>query len=151
MPATKLFGKSPAGLNSTGASDLQIHYDNVRAYRTDQLEPALKWLISILEVQKKWLDKPDNFDWEFPSLTSPTEVEWADIKKKYAEIDAMYIDRGAIDPVECWQERFGQGGFNTNITLSKPDLEPLQSEIDTELDDIINNNEKNVNNEEKNM
>ena len=63
----------------------------------------------------------------------------------------MYIDRGAIDPVECWQERFGQGVFNTNITLSKPDLDPLPSEIDPELDDIINYNEKNVNNEEKKM
>lgn len=149
VPATKLFGKSPSGLNSTGASDMQIHYDNVRAYRADQLEPAVNWIVSMLRVQKKWLSKPQNFDWEFPSLTSPTEVEWADIKKKYAEIDAIYIDRGAIDPVECWQERFSSGSFNTNISLSKPDIENVPHEIDKDLEEILNPKEKKSESEQK--
>ena len=150
LPGSKLFGKSPGGLNSTGESDLQFHYDNVRAYRANQIEPALQWLLKILATQKKWLNKPKNFDWSFPSLTSPSESEWAEIKKKYAEIDAIYIDRGSIDPVESWQERFGQGEFQTNIILSRPTLETLPDEIDSELDDIINNR-GNVKSEEQKM
>jgi hypothetical protein len=47
----------------------------------------------------------------------------------------MYIDRGAIDPSECWQERFGQGSFQTNITLAKPDNELL--EIDEDNKDLL--------------
>ena len=135
IPATRLFGKSPAGLNATGTSDMQNWYDIVRAYRGDQIEPCLKWLIDILKNQKSWTKKPTNWEWEFPSLTAPSEGEWADIKKKYAEIDCMYIDRGAIEPSECWQERFGQGSFQTNITLAKPDNELL--EIDEGNEDLL--------------
>ncbi|MDA0844008.1 MAG: DUF1073 domain-containing protein, partial [Bacteroidetes bacterium] len=133
IPATRLFGKSPGGLNATGTSDLQNWYDIVRAYRTDQVEPCLDWLLDILKAQKSWNDKPKIWEWEFPSLTAPSEGEWADIKKKYAETDAIYMDRGAIDPVECWQERFGRGEFHVNIQLSKPDLE---EDIEIEEDNL---------------
>ena len=133
IPATRLFGKSPGGLNATGTSDLQNWYDIVRAYRGDQVEPCLNWLLDILKAQKIWSDKPKIWDWEFPSLTAPSEGEWADIKKKYAEIDCMYIDRSAIDPAECWQERFGRGEFHVNIQLSKPDLE---EDIEVEEDNL---------------
>lgn len=123
IPKTKLFGSSPAGLNSTGTSDLQQWYDTVRSYRSDQVEPCINWLIEIVKHQQSWQTKPTNYEWEFPSLTAPSELEWADIKKKHAEIDWGYIDRGAIDPVEAWQERFGKGDFHINIKLSKPGLE----------------------------
>jgi len=123
IPKTRLFGSSPAGLNSTGKSDLQQWYDTVRSYRSDQVEPCINWLIDLLKHQKDWKTKPKSYEWEFPSLTSPSELEWADIKKKHAEIDAIYIDRGAIDPVEAWQERFGKGEFHINIKLKSPELE----------------------------
>lgn len=134
IPKTKLFGSSPAGLNSTGKGDLQQWYDVVRSYRSDQVEPCINWLIEILKHQQSWKNKPSSFEWEFPSLTAPSELEWADIKKKHAEIDWGYIDRGAIDPVEAWQERFGKGDFHININLSKPtidkDIEIAEENLD---------------------
>ncbi len=125
IPATRLFGKSPSGLNSTGQSDMQNWYDIVRSYRADQVEPCINWIIDILKSQKEWRDKPKSYEWEFPSLTAPSEVEWAEIKKKHAEIDAIYIDRGGIDAAEAWQERFGKNNFHINIQLSKPVYEDV--------------------------
>ena len=125
IPATKLFGRSPAGLNSTGTSDLNNWYDIVRGYRTDQIEPVITWALELIKNQSEWKAKPLNWEWEFPPLTSPSDVELSKIKKEQAEIDCMYIDRGAIDPIECWQERFGQGSFQINIKLSKPENDTL--------------------------
>jgi phage-related protein (TIGR01555 family) len=123
IPATKLFGRSPGGLNSTGASDIQNWYDIIRSYQTDQLEPAINWLIEILKHQKEWQKKPTQYHWRFSSLTAPSESEWADIKKKYAEIDCMYIDRGGIDASDAWQARFGKGEFEVNIKLDPPEID----------------------------
>ena len=127
-PATKLFGRSPAGMNSTGDSDMKNYYDMVGAYRSDQVQPAIDWIVGLLEHQKTWKIKPETFNWEFPSLVNPSDLETAKIKKEYAEIDCMYIDRGAIDASETWQQRFGQEKFNYNIKLSVPDTESLLEE-----------------------
>lgn len=139
IPATRLFGRSPAGMNATGKSDMQNWYDIVSAYRENQIEPCMTWLIEILQAQKNWKKKPESLEWEFPSLTEPSESEWADIKKKYAEIDALYIDRGAIDPIEVWQERFGSGVFQSNIQVSKPEIENV-IEVEEENKDLLSKN-----------
>lgn len=119
-PATKLFGRSPAGMNATGDSDMKNYYDMVGAYRSDQVQPAIDWIIELLKHQKIWKNKPKTFDWEFPSLVATSDLETAKIRKEYAEIDWGYIDRGAIDASETWQQRFGQEKFNYNIKLSVP-------------------------------
>ena len=75
--------------------------------------------------QKTWKNKPKTFDWEFPSLVATSDLETAKIRKEYAEIDCMYIDRGAIDASEAWQQRFGQEKFNYNIKLSEPETDTL--------------------------
>ena len=127
-PATKLFGRSPAGMNSTGDSDMKNYYDMVGAYRSDQVQPAIDWIVELLEHQKTWKIKPKTFDWEFPSLVATSDLETAKIKKTYAEIDWGYIDRGAIDAAETWQQRFGQEKFNYNIKLSEPETDILLEE-----------------------
>jgi phage-related protein (TIGR01555 family) len=49
MPATKLFGRSPAGLNATGESDVRSWYDEVACYRTRQIKPGLGQLLAITD------------------------------------------------------------------------------------------------------
>jgi len=140
-PATKLFGKSPGGLNSTGVSDMKNYYDMVDSYRSDQIEPAINWIINLLESQKVWKKKPANFEWSFPSLITPSDLETAQIKEIYSKIDATYIDRAAIDASEAWQQRFGQEKFNINITLSEPKKEEVESDVTEEdkklLEEIV--------------
>ena len=135
IPASRLFGRSPAGLNSSGESDLKNWHDIVSAYREDQIEPCLTWLITILQNQQSWQRKPANFDWTFPALHNPSEKELAEIKKQYAEIDIMYADRGGISASEAWQERFGQREFQRDIKLTR--AEDLSEEIDEGTKDLI--------------
>ncbi len=117
IPATRLFGRSPSGLNSTGQGDMQNYYDSVRGYRSDSIEPCIDWLIQIIAAQKSWKGKTSNLHWEFPSLTAPTEIEKADIAEKYAKIDLMYANANAIDARDAYKERFGHGKFHTDIKI----------------------------------
>jgi phage-related protein (TIGR01555 family) len=110
IPATKLLGRSPAGMNATGESDMRQWYDVVQAYRGDEVEPLLRWLVGLIEAQSEWTDRPEEMDWTWPSLYQPTEAEWADVKLKIAQADAVYLDRGAADPEYLYHLRYG-GAF----------------------------------------
>ena len=110
IPATKLLGRSPAGMNATGESDMRQWYDVVQAYRGDEVEPLLRWLVGLIEAQSDWTDRPDEMDWTWPSLYQPTEAEWADVKLKIAQADAVYLDRGAADPEYLYHLRYS-GAF----------------------------------------
>jgi uncharacterized protein len=129
IPASRLFGRSPAGLNSSGENDIKNWHDIVSSYREDQIEPCLRWLIEMLQNQHSWDSKPSTFYWTFPALNNPSELELAEIKKKYAEIDVMYADRGGIDISEAWHERFGTGEFQRDINLRKPEDNDIEEDI----------------------
>jgi len=128
IPASRLFGRAPSGLNASGESDQKNWHDIVSSYREDQIEPCLTWLIEILENQQNWKNRPQEFTWTFPLLHNPSEVELAEIRKKYAEIDAIYIDRGGISASQSWQERFGTGQFQRDIQLAKVEYEEAEAE-----------------------
>lgn len=138
IPATRLFGDSPSGMNATGKGDLQCYYDTVRAYRAEQLEPAIDFVFKLLFAQKSWKNKPVSDAWEFVSLTAPTELEQAQIRKIYAEIDCLYIDRGAIDATEIAQERLYKDGKFHELPVVKPlhdeQLEVMPNNIDLLID-----------------
>ena len=119
IPATKLMGRAPAGLNSTGESDIRQWYDVVQAYRENDIAPCVDWIIELLNLQRAWprSDRPESMEWSWPSLWQPTEKEWADIKKTNAETDAIYIDRSGMNAEYVVNQRFGQKDYQPDITL----------------------------------
>lgn len=94
-PMTKLFGRSPAGMNATGESDLQNYYDYVDTLRESKLRPALQKLLPILAASV-WGIVPDELDIVFPSLWTPTAREMADITKSKAETVISVFQAGLI-------------------------------------------------------
>ena len=64
-PMTKLFGRSPAGMNATGESDLQNYYDYVDSQREAKLRPALERLLPVMAMSA-WGAVPDNLQIDFP-------------------------------------------------------------------------------------
>lgn len=132
IPATKLMGRSPNGLNATGESDIRQWYDVVQAYRRDEIEPALQWLVGLIDAQSEWTDRPESMDWQWPPLHQPTEAEWADVKLKTAQADAIYIDRGAAEPEYLYHLRYGQGEFRPDAQYTQQGLEEfLAAQIGT--------------------
>ena len=84
IPVTKLFGRSPAGMNATGESDLRNYYDYVDTLREAKLRPILEKLLPVLAMSA-WGAVPDGLDITFPPLWPPTAAEVAEIALKKAQ------------------------------------------------------------------
>ena len=84
IPVTKLFGRSPAGMNATGESDLRNYYDYVDTLREAKLRPILEKLLPVLAMSA-WGAVPDGLDISFPPLWTPTAAEVAEIALKKAQ------------------------------------------------------------------
>ncbi|MFT9498033.1 DUF1073 domain-containing protein [Anaerosolibacter sp.] len=110
IPYTLLFGRSPAGMNSTGESDLENYYNMVRQIQKRLLSEPLIKLIKLIFLSQSGPTKgkePDNWSLEFNPLWLPSDEEKAKTDKMAAEKDKVeaetakiYVDIGALDPSE---------------------------------------------------
>lgn len=114
IPVTRLWGRSPAGENATGESDMRQYYDDVSAMQETEVEPPLTRLIEIIGRQEKISDT--SFVWN--PLWQPTAKEQAETDKSNAETDQIYIQTAVLTPEEVYNERFPDG------TYTKPLLPP---------------------------
>lgn len=96
IPATKLFGRSPAGMNATGESDLQNYNDHVDGLRESVLRPILERLLPVL-LMSAWGDVPDDVDISFPPLSTPSAVELSRIAREKTETVISAFQAGLID------------------------------------------------------
>ena len=102
-PVTKLFGRSPAGLNATGEADMQNYYDYIDGLRETQLRPIIERLLPIMAMSA-WGMIPDDLQIDFPPMSTPNAVETADIadRKTGAVLAAYQAD--LIDKETALQE-----------------------------------------------
>lgn len=96
IPVTKLFGRSPAGMNATGESDLQNYYDYIDSLRESTLKPIIYKLLPILAMSA-WGAVPDDMDISFPPLWTPTAKEVSEIVKAKTETVIAAFQAGLID------------------------------------------------------
>ena len=108
IPSAILFGRAPAGMNSTGKSDLENYYNMVERIRKRILKPNLSRLIWLLGLAKDYnLNLPQEYSIEFAPLwnlsgkeKAETEKLIADTQKQKADAAKIYHDLGAIDAKE---------------------------------------------------
>jgi phage-related protein (TIGR01555 family) len=132
MPVTKLFGQSPAGLNTTAEGDLTFWYDRVAGRQKVDLKKPLKYLIRLL-----WLAKdgptngvePKSWSMEFEKLWQLSQDEETSARKIQAETDAVYIDTGVLTVDEVAQSRFGGDRYSFETQL---DQEMREAEAEAE-------------------
>lgn len=93
-PMTKLFGRSPAGMNATGESDLKNYYDYVNSQRESKLRPVIEKLLPVMEMST-WGIAPD-LSVDFPPLWTPTAKEIAEIAKGKAETVVSAYQAGLL-------------------------------------------------------
>lgn len=95
-PMTKLFGRSPAGMDATGEGDLKNYYDYVDSQREAKLRPALEKLLPVL-CMSAWGYVPDDLEISFPPLWTPTAKEVAEIAKSKAETITTAYQAGLLN------------------------------------------------------
>lgn len=67
IPVTKLFGRSPAGMNSTGEADLQNYYDFIDDVREGIFKSVVLKLLPIIALSA-WGEIPEDLDYNFRSM-----------------------------------------------------------------------------------
>lgn len=112
IPHTKLLGESPDGSNATGNSTTTGWYDYVDSQRKEYLAPKI---MSITQKLNPGL--PNNLVVEFESLWQLDDNEDADVRLKVAQTDAVYLDRGVLDPAEVAVSRFGGDSYSRETEL----------------------------------
>lgn len=108
IPGTKLFGRAPGGMNSTGESDTRNYYDELDSARKQMLLPQLEGLIRALYLERG--NEPQAWSIKANPLWQMDEAEAATVRKTTAEADAVYIDRGVFSPTDVMFARMQEDG-----------------------------------------
>jgi len=103
IPVTKLFGRSPAGMNSTGESDLRNYYDVIEQEQEARLRPALEKLLPVMCMSTLGYI-PEDLDFQFNPVQTPTDEQLGDQVKWKTEAILQVHDRGILPDKVALQE-----------------------------------------------
>lgn len=145
IPITLLFGRAPAGLNATGDADIRNFYDMIKQLQEYKLKPVLEKLVRYMmkaEYGSFYGEEPENWSIQFAPLWQNTEEQEANLRRTVAETDAIYIDRGILDPEEVAISRFGGDRWSMNTVIdikareggfSDYEMKELEKKVEQEL------------------
>jgi len=138
IPQTILFGRSPAGMNSTGESDNESWYSFVERIQKRMLKGNLRYLTSIIfaaGINSGKLKEFPSFEIEFNPLWTQSEAEKADLDLKKAQTaqtraaTAMtYIQNDVVTPEEVRKNLADSDEFDVETMLDDIPEDELMSE-----------------------
>lgn len=148
IPQTILFGRSPAGMNSTGDSDLENYYNMVENIQKQNMKANVRTVINLILKQGMYegdIEAIPKFKVKFTALWSISDSEQADIEQKKAQteqtkaqIAQTYIDAGVLDASEVRKSLSLNGDFVIEDLIDEDDIE-LPPEEDIPMEDEGNN------------
>lgn len=114
IPATRLLGQSPAGLNSTGEADLRNYYDRVSAMQEIEMTPALLRLDECL-IRSALGSRDPSIYYSWAPLWQMTDKERADIFKTKADAARAIAGTGGMSPELIPIEALSDGLVNALV------------------------------------
>lgn len=102
-PVTKLFGRSPAGMNSTGESDMRNYYDYIDGLRETDFRAIIERLLPIMALSA-WGQIPDDLEIDFPPMQTPNAKETTEIAERKANTVLAVYQNDLIDSATAKQE-----------------------------------------------
>ena len=97
IPATRLLGKSPDGMNATGESDMQNYADLVAARQSMEIEPLIGPVLDECLIRSALGERPEEIWYTWNPIYKPSAKVQADTQKVRAETFKIETDTGAID------------------------------------------------------
>jgi phage-related protein (TIGR01555 family) len=104
IPLVRLFGQSPAGLNSSGESDLRTYYDNVNQQQERRLRRPVTRLMDVLGRSVLGRPLPEGFAYAFRSLWQLSDTEKATNAKTTTDAVVAAYDADLIDKPTAMKE-----------------------------------------------
>lgn len=107
IPQTKLFGRSPEGMDASGDSQVRDWYDQVASEQERQVIPAIKYLVGLIDQSMG--GAPDDRDVIANPLWQPTQQEQATTLESVSNAVSRMFEVGAVTPEAAARtlERFG--------------------------------------------
>lgn len=127
IPQTILFGRSPAGMNATGSSDMENYYNYVEKIQKRMVKNNLRYLLQIIfkaGVNTGKIEDVPKINIEFSPLWSMSEMEKASLEQTKAATQqvkaattAAYVDMGVLDPSEVRAKLAEEDEYNVETIL----------------------------------
>lgn len=110
IPATKMYGRSPEGMNSTGESDMQNYYEMISENQSTSLQDNWTKLLPVICMSEIGY-VPDDLDFEFEAIENVKEEEIADLIGKKSDSVIKAYEANLITQKEAREElkEIGQG------------------------------------------
>lgn len=131
IPQTLLFGRSPAGENATGASDLENYYNFVERIQKLMLKRNLRYLLDILfraGIASGEIDEEPDYKLVFNPLWSLSDAEQATVEQTKASASLtkaqtaqIYVDMQALDPSEVRRKLASDDEFTVEEIIDEED------------------------------
>lgn len=131
IPVTKLFGRSPSGMDATGESDLQNYYDMIGEKQETLLRPVLNKLLPPLCLSV-FGAIPDDLDFDFDPVAEPSDEQRTELAKTGTDIVVSAVNAGLVSPRAGLKE-LKQQSERTNVwtNITDEDIEKASDEIDS--------------------
>jgi phage-related protein (TIGR01555 family) len=133
IPVTRLFGRSPAGMDATGESDEANYYDTVRQFQDAHLSPVLDKLLPVICVSELGAI-PDDLDYVYAPIRTPDDKEIADlVEQKTAAIvnlvnAGIFSQKTALQELRQMADSTGTFGSITQEQIDRADDSTSQGE-----------------------
>ena len=108
IPATKLFGRSPQGMNSTGEADLRNYYDMIAQMQERNLRPALEKLLPVLAISC-WGYAPEDMEIVFEPVMTTSPAERAELVQKLSSDVISAFQAGLLTREQALEELKSRG------------------------------------------
>jgi uncharacterized protein len=129
IPLVRLFGQSPAGLNSSGDSDLKTDDDGIRQRQVRDMGVGVTSIYRCIAASEG-INVKDGLKVRFNSLWQMTDVEKADVAAKNTETVVSAYDAGLISQQIALKE-LRNASHTTGIftTIEDDDIDSADDEI----------------------
>lgn len=131
-PATKLFGRSPAGMNSTGEGEERNYNSTVEQRQESDMRPQLEKLLPVIHMSALGY-VPEDLDFIFNPVETPSQKDKADLIWRNVDAINNSYSSGIITQQIALKELKQVGeplGIFTNIT--DEDIEKASDEFQDE-------------------
>ena len=108
IPATKLFGRSPQGLNATGEADLRNYYDMIAQMQERLLRPALEKLLPVMAISC-WGYYPEDLEIIFEPVMTTSPTERAELAQQMSADVISAFQAGLLSREEAREELKARG------------------------------------------
>jgi len=119
IPLVRLFGQSPAGLNSTGESDLRTYYDGINSSQESTMRLGVNTIIRVAYQSLFGREAPSDMQFKFTALWQLSLLDKSTVAKTNSETIAGSYEAGLIKRVTAVKElrqQSSETGVFTNIT-----------------------------------